>query len=112
MTEADSLKAVNVDGGHPNVLKLIGVALQASPPLILVEFAEHGNLKSYLILHAQSRLEESVLVKFCLDIARGMAFLSENHVVHRGLLLVEHRFVACFVFDRNNVQILRVETAL
>lgn len=87
LSEADSLKSVNAKGGHANVLKLVGVALQGLPPLILIEFAEHGNLKGYLIKQRQEPvMSASRMVRFGQDIAAGMSFLASLHVVHRGEL--------------------------
>jgi serine/threonine protein kinase len=86
LLESDSLKAVNANGGHVNVLKLIGCALQELPPLIITEYAVHGNLKGYLqnTMRLESRVDIGVLLRFAKEAACGMAFLADLQIVHRG----------------------------
>ena len=36
------------DYNHPNVLPLIGVAIQGNSPMIVLPFMEHGDLRSYI----------------------------------------------------------------
>jgi serine/threonine protein kinase len=88
LLESDSLKAVNANGGHSNVLKLIGCALQELPPLIITEYAVHGNLQSYLesTMRLESRVDVGVLLRFAKEAACGMAFLADLQIVHRGTI--------------------------
>ena len=40
--------AVMKDFDHENVLRLIGVAIKESQPLVILPFMAHGDLKSYI----------------------------------------------------------------
>jgi serine/threonine protein kinase len=86
LLEAETLKAVNVSGGHKNVLKLIGCSLQELPPLIITEYAAHGSLKIFLEfkLRPQGNIDIKLLLRFAREAAAGMAFLSHLQIVHRG----------------------------
>lgn len=67
---------------HANVIKFIGIAAQKSPLMLVMEIASEGSLDKYLIENSTSTEKK---VKFCLDIAKGMHFLSENGIIHRDL---------------------------
>ena len=87
LLEADSLKAVNADGGHVNVLKLVGCALQELPPYIIIEYAANGSLKGYLeytLKPQRQNVDIGLLFQFAREAASGMAFLAEQQIVHRG----------------------------
>uniref|UniRef100_A0A1X7VRC7 Protein kinase domain-containing protein n=1 Tax=Amphimedon queenslandica TaxID=400682 RepID=A0A1X7VRC7_AMPQE len=80
---------------HPNVLKLLGVCFDTEDqlPAIVLPFMANGDLKSFLvekrghnepnILPENLSMED--LLSMCLDIARGMNYLSEQKFVHRDL---------------------------
>uniref|UniRef100_A0A4W3JI28 Tyrosine-protein kinase receptor TYRO3 n=1 Tax=Callorhinchus milii TaxID=7868 RepID=A0A4W3JI28_CALMI len=83
------------DFDHPNVIKVIGVSLQSRAnrrlpvPMVLLPFMKHGDLHSFLVM---SRLGEQptempvqTLLKFMIDIARGMEYLSQKNFIHRDL---------------------------
>ncbi|XP_041669091.1 tyrosine-protein kinase receptor TYRO3, partial [Cheilinus undulatus] len=83
------------DFHHPNVIQLIGVSLHRRPgqrlpiPMVILPFMKHGDLHTFLLL---SRLGESpfdlsthTLLRFMLDIARGMEYLSSRNIIHRDL---------------------------
>jgi serine/threonine protein kinase len=86
LLEAESLKAVNVNGGHANVLKLVGCSLQRLPPFIITEYAAHGNLKTYLefTLRPRAGFDIRLLLRFAQEAAAGMSFLADMQIVHRG----------------------------
>ncbi|KAM3870919.1 tyrosine-protein kinase receptor TYRO3 [Diretmus argenteus] len=83
------------DFHHPNVIQLIGVSLHRRPgqrlpvPMVILPFMKHGDLHTFLLL---SRLGEQpfdlslqTLVRFMLDVARGMEYLSSKSIIHRDL---------------------------
>jgi deleted-in-malignant-brain-tumors protein 1 len=85
---------------HPNVMHLIGIcwalgevtdSLRAAP-LIVLPFMQLGDLKRFLrnckIQEEEEQrepLELHQLVKFCLQIAKGMEYLVSRGVIHRDL---------------------------
>ncbi|XP_067883710.1 tyrosine-protein kinase Mer isoform X2 [Heterodontus francisci] len=91
LSEAACMK----DFDHPNVIKLLGVCLELSSreqiakPMVILPFMKYGDLHSFLL---RSRLEENAeylplqtLLKFMIDIANGMEYLSNKNFLHRDL---------------------------
>ncbi|XP_068042345.1 tyrosine-protein kinase Mer isoform X3 [Anomalospiza imberbis] len=90
LSEAACMK----DFDHPNVIKLLGVcielsSLQVPKPMVILPFMKYGDLHSFLL---RSRLEMApqfvplqTLVKFMVDIALGMEYLSNRNFLHRDL---------------------------
>ncbi|XP_032956797.1 tyrosine-protein kinase Mer isoform X1 [Rhinolophus ferrumequinum] len=90
LSEAACMK----DFSHPNVIRLLGVCIemgsQGTPkPMVILPFMKYGDLHTYLLY---SRLDTGpkhipvqTLVKFMLDIAQGMEYLSNRNFLHRDL---------------------------
>lgn len=80
---------------HQNVMKLLGVCLQTvesdgyPSPVVILPYMKHGDLHSYLLYSRLSDcpvyLPSQMLVKFMMDIARGMEYLSSKNFIHRDL---------------------------
>ncbi|KAM6949599.1 tyrosine-protein kinase Mer [Aplochiton taeniatus] len=80
---------------HENVVKLLGVTLdreQDSPlpvPLVILPFIKHGDLRRFLIATRYGDIPMFVphqsLLRFMIDIAAGMKYLSDQGFLHRDL---------------------------
>ncbi|XP_076580753.1 tyrosine-protein kinase receptor TYRO3 [Chaetodon auriga] len=91
LREAEIMK--NFD--HENVVKLLGVTLQReqdSPlpvPLVILPFMKHGDLRHFLIGTRYGDIPMFVphqsLLRFMIDIAAGMDYLSSQGFLHRDL---------------------------
>ncbi|XP_067002399.1 tyrosine-protein kinase hopscotch [Anabrus simplex] len=68
---------------HPNIVEIKGVIQEPETSLVM-EFVQHGSLQSYLKIHRET-LEQQHLLKFALDVARGMEYLGQQNIVHRDL---------------------------
>ncbi|XP_054159038.1 hepatocyte growth factor receptor-like [Oppia nitens] len=73
------------DFNHLNVLTLIGVCFETTgEPIIVLPFMSNGDLLSY-IRNDNNYLTARMLLMFAIDIAKGMSYLSEHHIIHRDL---------------------------
>lgn len=73
------------DFQHENVLTLIGVAFDSSGlPMVITPFMLYGDLKSYISDEASSPTVRE-LIEFGIQVAKGMAYLSNLKFVHRDL---------------------------
>eukprot|EP00058_Branchiostoma_floridae_P020357 XP_002605847.1 hypothetical protein BRAFLDRAFT_90834 [Branchiostoma floridae] len=94
--EASLLVEVNDDGGHVNIVRLIGLVIDGvkkkDPRYILVEYAEPGELLWYLVSIQNNRHQAQFppglgrqLTEVAIDIARGMLELKRRRITHRDL---------------------------
>ncbi|XP_062911674.1 ALK tyrosine kinase receptor-like isoform X2 [Mobula hypostoma] len=75
---------------HQNIVRCIGVSLQALPRFILLELMTGGDMKSFLREYRPkpgqpSTLSMLDLLNVARDIARGCQYLEENHFIHRDI---------------------------
>jgi len=93
VSEMDMMKVI---GRHMNIINLLGVCTQDGPLYVIVEFAEHGNLRDFLRKHRPASgyerangekppLTEKQLVSFSRQIAKGMEYLGSKKCIHRDL---------------------------
>ncbi|XP_074091244.1 tyrosine-protein kinase receptor TYRO3 isoform X2 [Macrotis lagotis] len=91
LREAACMKEFN----HPHVAKLVGVSLRSRAkgrlpiPMVILPFMKHGDLHAFLL---SSRIGENpfnlplqTLIRFMVDIASGMEYLSSQNFIHRDL---------------------------
>ncbi|XP_047467346.1 ALK tyrosine kinase receptor isoform X2 [Mugil cephalus] len=75
---------------HQNIVRCIGVSLQAMPRFILLELMTGGDLKTFL-RETRPRLEQPSsltmvdLLNVARDIAKGCQYLEENQFIHRDI---------------------------
>ncbi|XP_019708410.1 serine/threonine-protein kinase STY46 isoform X2 [Elaeis guineensis] len=81
---------------HRNVVRFIGACTKPPQLCIVTEYLSGGNLYDFLHKH-HNILELPVLLKFALDICRGMDYLHQNNIVHRDLK------TANLLMDNNHV---------
>ncbi|XP_059210590.1 tyrosine-protein kinase receptor TYRO3 [Centropristis striata] len=91
LREAEIMK--NFD--HENVVKLLGVTLQREQdsslpvPLVILPYMKHGDLRRFLIATRYGDIPMFVpyqsLLRFIIDIAAGMDYLSSRGFLHRDL---------------------------
>jgi len=111
--EIQTLKQV-CNPTHRNIINLIGVCTeQPGPVYVILEFAEHGNLRDFLRKYRKFHtdypnnndnllpLTRYNLLDFGLQVCKGMTYLHEKNVVHRDLA---SRNVLVKFVDRNNVE--------
>ena len=73
--------------GHPNLVKLIGVAIQQAPWLCVLEYMEYGDLRTVLKAADEKGLElcagEQVLL--CSQLASACAWIAKARLIHMDL---------------------------
>jgi len=89
---------------HSNLVQLVGVVTvpRSMPPLLLMEYCEHGNLLEVVRLGEEEDLDVSLLLTFCHDVACGLHYMGSRRIVHRDVsarnVLLDAGFV-CKVSD-------------
>uniref|UniRef100_A0A673VY75 Tyrosine-protein kinase receptor n=1 Tax=Salmo trutta TaxID=8032 RepID=A0A673VY75_SALTR len=84
------LGIIHLKFSHQNIVRCIGVSLQALPRFILLELMAGGDLKSFLRetrprLEHPSSLSMEDLLNVARDIAQGCQYLEENQFIHRDI---------------------------
>ncbi|WOL18788.1 serine/threonine-protein kinase STY46-like isoform X4 [Canna indica] len=78
--EVDILRKVH----HKNVVRFIGACTKPTEFCIVTEYMTGGNLYDYLHKdHVTLKLAQ--LLKFSIDICKGMAYLHQSSIIHRDL---------------------------
>ncbi|XP_068200038.1 melanoma receptor tyrosine-protein kinase-like isoform X2 [Antennarius striatus] len=68
---------------HPYVCRLLGICLTSSVQLV-TQLMQYGCLLDYVRLH-RGHIGAQWLLNWCVQIAKGMNYLEERHLVHRDL---------------------------
>lgn len=93
VSEMDMMKVI---GRHINIINLLGVCTQDGPLYVIVEYADHGNLRDFLRKRRPTSgyerpngekppLSEKQLISFARQISRGMEYLGSKKCIHRDL---------------------------
>ncbi|XP_066278213.1 fibroblast growth factor receptor 2-like isoform X5 [Branchiostoma lanceolatum] len=95
VSEMETMKRI---GKHKNIINLLGCCTQDGPLFVIVEYAEHGNLRDFLrsrrppsmdyykmAVECDKPLTHKDLVSFAYQIGRGMEFLHSKKCIHRDL---------------------------
>ncbi|XP_013393693.1 fibroblast growth factor receptor 4-like isoform X2 [Lingula anatina] len=95
----DELKVMQILRPHPNVVTLFASCTRdGGVPMIILEYLPNGNLQTSLrndrarnkavynnLYGASASLTSRDLMKYAVDVANGMAFLSSMSILHRDL---------------------------
>ncbi|CAK1587076.1 unnamed protein product [Parnassius mnemosyne] len=84
---------------HPNIVRLIGIAVQKQPIMIVMELVPGGSLLTFLRTRAGA-LGPRPLLAMCRDAAAGMRYLESKNCIHRDLAARN-----CLVADDHTVKI-------
>ncbi|XP_060801957.1 tyrosine-protein kinase Fer isoform X1 [Amyelois transitella] len=84
---------------HPNIVRLIGIAVQKQPIMIVMELVPGGSLLTFLRTRA-ANLPSRSLLAMCRDAAAGMRYLESKNCIHRDLAARN-----CLVGEDNIVKI-------
>ncbi|MFS7912719.1 putative dual-specificity kinase TKL-Pl-4 family [Helianthus anomalus] len=69
---------------HSNIVRFIGACTKQPPLCIITEYMSGGSLYEYLHKN-HNTLMLPQLVKFAIDVCKGMDYLHKNNIIHRDL---------------------------
>ncbi|XP_042492329.1 serine/threonine-protein kinase STY46-like isoform X2 [Macadamia integrifolia] len=69
---------------HRNVVRFIGACTKPPNFCIVTEYMPGGSLYDFLHKH-QNVLELPLLLRFAIDVCKGMEYLHQNNIIHRDL---------------------------
>ncbi|KAF5903430.1 tyrosine-protein kinase SRK3-like, partial [Clarias magur] len=70
---------------HPKLIQLLALCTRGEPVYIITELMTKGSLKSYLASPEGQVLTSAHLIYMAGQVAEGMAYLEDRHIVHRDL---------------------------
>lgn len=90
------MEVMKMIGKHINIINLLGCCTQDGPLYVIVEFAQHGNLRDFLKKNRmgfegeeekqdKQGFTEKELVSYAYQVARGMEYLASRRCIHRDL---------------------------
>ncbi|XP_046549582.1 tyrosine-protein kinase SRK2-like [Haliotis rubra] len=81
MTEARIMNQLR----HIRLVQLLAVCTDCEPVLLVTEYMSNGSLLDFLRKTDRPKLEHSMMIHMCRQIAEGMAFLESHNFIHRDL---------------------------
>ncbi|MEQ2288874.1 hypothetical protein AMECASPLE_027334, partial [Ameca splendens] len=79
--EVQALKSLH----HPKLIQLLAMCSRGEPVYIVTELMSKGSLKSYLASNEGQMLKTAHLIYMSSQVADGMGYLEDRHIVHRDL---------------------------
>ncbi|TSM04907.1 Protein-tyrosine kinase 6 [Bagarius yarrelli] len=70
---------------HPKLIQLLALCTRGEPVYIVTELMAKGSLKAYLTTPEGQVLTSAHLIYMAGQVAEGMAYLEDRHIVHRDL---------------------------
>uniref|UniRef100_A0A146YRK3 Tyrosine-protein kinase n=1 Tax=Fundulus heteroclitus TaxID=8078 RepID=A0A146YRK3_FUNHE len=70
---------------HPKLIQLLAMCSRGEPVYIVTELMSKGSLKSYLASNEGQVLKTAHLIYMSGQVADGMGYLEDRHIVHRDL---------------------------
>jgi mitogen-activated protein kinase kinase kinase 9 len=69
---------------HPNVVRMYGVSIDGTQPIIVMEYCAGGSLDK-LLYDSQEQISKEQKMRWVHEIALGMCHLHKHNIVHRDL---------------------------
>lgn len=91
LSEVEVMKSI---GSHTNIINILGVSSQQGDLCMIIEYCRYGNLRTFLKERRPTvpprpppieKLTLSHLTSFCLQVAKGMAYLASKKCIHRDI---------------------------
>lgn len=68
---------------HPNIIKVEEVLKDKNDYILLLEYAEGGNLENYIVNHRKLKIDEAIF--FFIQICNALKFLHSLNIIHRDI---------------------------
>jgi hypothetical protein len=69
---------------HPNVVRMYGVSIDGTQPIIVMEYCAGGSLDK-LLYDTEEQISDKLKIRWVHEIALGMTHLHKHNIVHRDL---------------------------
>jgi tRNA A-37 threonylcarbamoyl transferase component Bud32 len=84
---------------HPNVVRIYGVAVDGTMPIIVLEYCPGGSLDK-ILYGTKEQISEKQKLQWIRDVAMGMRHLHQHNIIHRDLAA---RNILLSVFGRSGI---------